>query len=111
MGILGRFVFWEFPRASWQYDVMVGLILAFVFFTPRDFFKDQPKAASVVMLEGGSFFIETQSMNGVSSEADRLAKATALVNARYQTHKPVTHLDPMYDSEEQIIGYAASVRP
>ena len=29
---LGRFIFWEFPRASWQYDVMVGLILAFILF-------------------------------------------------------------------------------
>jgi len=114
MGILRRFIFWDFPRASWQYDVMVGLILAFVFLTPRGFFKDNPRAASVVMLpgEGGSgpFLIEPKLLAGVA-EADLLAKATVLVNARYKTNKPVTHVEPVYDDEEQLIGYSASVRP
>ena len=31
MKALGRLIFWEFPRASWQYDVIVALILAFIF--------------------------------------------------------------------------------
>jgi hypothetical protein len=114
MGTLRRFIFWDFPRASWQYDVMVGLILAFIFLTPRAVFKDQPKAASVVMLpgEGGSgpFLIEPRLLSGVP-EADLLKKATALVNARYKTNKPVTHVEPVYDDEEQIIGYSASIRP
>ena len=30
-----RFLFWDYPRAGWQYDVMVGLILAFIFITPH----------------------------------------------------------------------------
>jgi hypothetical protein len=114
MGTLRRFVFWDFARASWQYDVMVGLILAFVFLTPRAWFKDQPKAASVVMLPGesgsGPFLIEPKLLEGVP-EADRLTKATALVNARYKTNKPVTHVEPVYDDEEQIIGYSAFIRP
>ncbi len=50
MGNLSRFVLWDFPRASWQYDVIVALILAFIFLTPREIFRDQPKAANVVML-------------------------------------------------------------
>lgn len=109
MGILRRFVFWDFPRASWQYDVMVGLILAFVFLTPRAVFKDQPKAASVVMLPG-AFFIEPMSLAGVP-EAEMLSRATALVNARYKINKPVTHIEAVYDDEKQIIGYSASVHP
>ena len=110
MGILGQFIFWDFPRASWQYDVMVGLILAFVFLTPRAVFKDQPKAASVVMLPGGGFLIEPKSLAGVP-EADLEKKATELVNTRYKTNKPVTSVEPVYDDEEQLIGYSASVRP
>lgn len=114
MGLLRRFIFWEFARATWQYDVMVGLILAFVFLTPRSFFKDQPKAASVVLLPGeggsGTFLIDPSLLAGVP-EADRYAKATALVNARYKTNKPVTHLEPVYDDDQQVIGYSASVRP
>src|SRR5215470_16952429 len=110
MGTLGRFIFWDFPRASWQYDVMVGLILAFVFLVPRDFFKDQPKAASVVMLPNDEYFIQPQLLEGVPQE-QLLNRATALVTERNQTRKPVTHVEPLYDSEKQIIGYAASVRP
>src|ERR1035438_1611358 len=34
--MLKRFILWEYPRASWQYDVIVAIILAFVFLTPRD---------------------------------------------------------------------------
>jgi hypothetical protein len=114
MGTVRRFIFWDFARASWQYDVMVGLILAFVFLTPRALFKDQPKAASVVMLPGengsGPFFIEPRLLAGVP-EAEWNAKATGLVNARFKTNKPVTHVEPAYDDEGQIIGYSASIRP
>ena len=53
-GGVKRFIFWDYPRAGWQYDIMVGLILAFIFLTPRDWFRDQPKASSVVMLPSES---------------------------------------------------------
>ena len=108
--MLRRFIFWDFARATWQYDVMVGLILAFVFLTPRAVFKDQPRAASVVMLPGGDFLIEPQLLVGVP-ETELLKKATVLVNARYKTNKPVTHVEPVYDDEKQIIRYSASIRP
>ena len=28
-----RFLLWDYPRAGWQYDVMVVLILAFIWLT------------------------------------------------------------------------------
>ena len=110
MNRLGRFVFWDYPRASWQYDVMVGLILAFVFVAPRYVnFRDQPKPASITMLpaEGGAIYhLETRLLSGVSA-ADRAAKATELVNARYQTHVEIVRVDPIVDAEDETIGYAA----
>ena len=51
--MLKRFVLWDYPRASWQYDVMVGIIVAFIFLTPRAWFRDQPripKASSIFLL-------------------------------------------------------------
>jgi len=36
------FVLWEYERGSWQYDVMVALIVVFVLFTPTRYFHDQP---------------------------------------------------------------------
>jgi hypothetical protein len=41
--ILSRTFFWSYERMTWQYDVAVGLILIFVFLTPRTWFHDQPQ--------------------------------------------------------------------
>lgn len=35
---LAKLLIWYYERGSWQYDVMVILILAFIFLTPRSFF-------------------------------------------------------------------------
>ena len=39
---LKGFVLWEYERGSWQYDVMVALIVVFVLFTPARYFHNQP---------------------------------------------------------------------
>jgi hypothetical protein len=41
---LGRIFFWSYERMTWQYDVMVALIVLFVLLTPRHWFRDQPRA-------------------------------------------------------------------
>ncbi len=41
-GTLKGFLLWDYERGSWQYDVMVALILIFVFLTPARWFHDQP---------------------------------------------------------------------
>jgi hypothetical protein len=40
--IVVRSVFWAYERGSWQYDLIVLAILAFIFFTPRAWFNDRP---------------------------------------------------------------------
>lgn len=114
MGTLGRFLLWDYPRASWQYDVMCGLILAFIFLTPNDLFRDQPRAASVVMLPAeptsGLFWIAPQNLAQVAP-ADQVAEAAKLVNSRYKTHKVVTRVEPLRDAEEAVTGYIAYTRP
>lgn len=41
--ILYRTVCWSYERGTWQYDVAVGAILAFVLLTPRHWFRDSPQ--------------------------------------------------------------------
>jgi hypothetical protein len=111
MRALGRFLFWEYPRASWQYDVMVALILIFIFVTPLYVnFRDQPKAASVVMLppQQGSeeFLIEARLLAGVPP-AEQAARATELVRARYKSRQTIQRVEPLLNDEEEIIGYRA----
>ena len=41
--LLRAYFFWTYPRGSFHYDVMVTLILAFIFITPRFWnFNDHP---------------------------------------------------------------------
>lgn len=106
---IGRFIFWDYARGSWQYDVMVGLILMFIFLTPREIFSDQPKAANVVMLRGG-FWIDPQLLNGVP-EDQLVSRATALVKQRYKTRPAISQVEPIPDDAGQIKGYMAFTQP
>lgn len=37
---LWRAIYWTYERATWQYDLMVAAILAFVWLTPPDWLGD-----------------------------------------------------------------------
>lgn len=109
-----RFIFWDYPRAGWQYDVMVGLILAFIFLTPRDMFRDQPRASTIVMLpsEHGAtvFWMDAEQFSN-ASEADRAARASALLKARTGKKYNVVRLEPILDSDKETKGYMAYTTP
>ncbi len=47
---VGRIFFWSYERMTWQYDVMVALIVVFVLLTPRHWFHDQPRPVASVQL-------------------------------------------------------------
>ena len=40
MRIVWRTIYWTYERATWQYDLMVIAILAFVWLTPPDWIGD-----------------------------------------------------------------------
>jgi len=110
MQTLRRLIFWDFPRTSWQWDIIVTLILAFIFLTPRDLFRDQPRAASIQMLQQG-FLIEPKLLTNVP-RADLPEKAAELVNQRFKTHTTITHVEPVFDeAEHEITGYMAYTKP
>lgn len=116
--MLKRFILWDYPRASWQYDVMVGIIVAFIFLTPREWFRDQPRiphASSIAPLpseKGGSlFFVDSELLSGIA-ENQRAAKLTDLLQTRTgDRHLSVTRVEPILDSEGELQGYMAFARP
>ena len=115
--MLKRFIFWDYPRATWQYDVMVGIILAFIFFTPRAWFHDWPRvpiASSIAPLpteKGESvFFVNTELLAGVPVE-QRAAKLTGILQVRMNNrHLVVIRVEPVLDSEDELQGYMAFAR-
>lgn len=61
-------LFWTYERGTWQYDLMVALILAFIFFTPRAWFHDQPASpvtGAAAGLVDGSVAGEVQPVQNV----------------------------------------------
>ena len=115
---LKRFVFWEYPRGSRQYDVIVVLILAFIFLTPRAWFRDQPRvprANKIAMLpdENGSanYWIDPELLAGVPDN-QRAARLSQLLKGENGRWKPVLRLQPIYDeSEQELKGYVAFTTP
>jgi hypothetical protein len=116
--MLKRFILWDYQRGSWQYDVMVGIILAFILLIPRDWFRDQPKlpnARSIAMLpsENGSsvFFVDSQFLEG-TAENQREAKLTQVLQTRMSNRRlKVFRVEPILDSEGVVQGYMAFARP
>jgi hypothetical protein len=107
MNALKRLVLWEYPRASWQYDVIVGAIVVFVFVTPYFIsFGDRPKPASVAIVRGG-YWIEAQQLAGVP-DTMLATRAAAVVNAKYKAHAVIASVEPIYDdAEQELKGYLA----
>lgn len=106
-----RFIFWDFPRASWQYDVVVGLILLFIFATPRSWFHDQPKEASLVFMSSAHgtnrIFIASELLSDVP-EAQRPSRAEQLISQRTGKRWHVTRVEPIRDdAEEETKGFIA----
>lgn len=113
--VLKKWILWEFPRGSWQYDVMVALILGFVFLTPREWFRDRPKPQHVAMLpaEGGAavYWIDSRLLAGLP-EAERLSRAEAIVRSYSKgAQKRVVRLEPIFDSERELQGFMAFAVP
>src|SRR3954470_21802690 len=94
-----RLILWDFARASWQYDVIVALILAFVFLTPRDWFRDQPRlphASSIALLPSeNGFFVNTQMLDGIA-ENQRIEKLNSELQKRMSNRRlRVTRVEPI----------------
>lgn len=44
--IIWNALFWTYDRATWQYDLMVVVILAFIWLTPPDWLSDPMASGS-----------------------------------------------------------------
>jgi len=109
---LKRVLLWDYPRASWQYDVIVAVILLFVFLTPRDWFRDQPRTpqSSAISLLPGSYWLEPELLNNIP-ENQRAERASSILQARYNKRQTVSQLQPIYNSEQELQGFIVFTRP
>ncbi len=116
-GAVKRFILWDYPRASWQFDVMVGIILLFVLFTPREWFRDQPRIphsspiAQLPVAHGANIFWVEPELVAAIPESQRLSRLGAILKDRTGKQQIITRLEPIFDSEKEIKGYMAIAKP
>lgn len=74
--VVKSYFFWTYNRGSVHYDVMVTLILAFIFLTPRGVFRDKPverrphQSEVVVQSDGRDGFIYEVDASAVTGKSD-----------------------------------------
>ena len=89
-----KIVFWNYPRTSWQWDVLCVLILVFIFLTPKSWFQNSEfKPQLRVMI----------SAELVGAQADR---GTIERRARELTKRPegeVKAINDLRDSTGKLI--------
>ena len=96
-----KVVFWNYPRTSWQWDVLCVLILVFIFLMPKSWFQNSEfRRQRTVILP----------TEVVGVQADR---GTIERRARELAGRPeskVTAVRPRVDSGGKLIGYEVDIR-
>jgi hypothetical protein len=124
---LRSYFWWTYERGSFHYDVMVTLILVFLFLGPRFIdFKDRPvetaalHSSEVLVKEAGNvgdasrFLYQIraddiqQSINGDTSDA-AIRSAILRVIEPIAGEVAIEHYEPVRDAQGRIIAYDAWV--
>jgi len=121
--LIGSYIFWAYERGSFHYDVMVTLILAFMFISPHYIdFRDKPvetvplRATEVLVKEagrsGGSirflYQIRADDMRGAATDDDRRAAILRVVEP-IAGEVTIDHYEPVLDAHGKVVAYNAWV--
>jgi hypothetical protein len=118
---LRSYFWWTYERGSFHYDVMVTLILLFLFLGPRFIdFKDRPvetvalHSSEVLVKEAGTrgessrfmFQIRADDMQGAKTDAERQAAILRVIEP-ISGEVTLERYEPVYDAQGHIIAYNA----
>ncbi len=123
MNTLRSYIFWTYERGSFHYDVMVTLILLFLFLSPRFLdFKDKPvqqvplqhSEVLVKAAHGGEeeptfvYEIRVDDLHGAASDAD-LRRAILDVIEPIAGDVTIEKYSPVVDAKGHIVAYDATI--
>lgn len=112
-----RLILWDYQRGVWQYDVICAVILLFIFFAPRSWFRDQPATPTAFQITSMpahqgelAFWVQSETVTAIP-EDKRPAEIAKILEQRVRKKMVVTHLEAIPDSEGVLIGYMAYAKP
>ncbi len=118
---LRSYFWWTYERGSFHYDVMVTLILLFLFLAPHFIdFKDKPvetvalHSSEVLVKEAGTsgessrfeFQIRADDMQGAKTDAERQAAILRVIEP-ISGEVTLERYEPVRDAQGHIIAYDA----
>ena len=121
--LIKSYFWWTYERGSFHYDVMVTLILLFMFIAPRLIdFKDKPvetvalHASEVLVKEAGSteesnrflYQIRADDMGGATTDSERRAAILRVIEP-ISGEVTLERYEPVYDAQGKVIAYDAWV--
>jgi hypothetical protein len=112
---LKSYLFWTYPRGSFHYDVMVTLILAFIFISPRLInYRERPQetltsASGVLVKASGKNAFTYEIGAGLVKEAANDADLKAELLTRIQTISGNVQLD-RYTAQKDASGHVFEYR-
>jgi hypothetical protein len=115
-----RSVFWAYERGTWQYDLMVLAILAFIFVSPRAWFNDRPTLELTDLRHQQGFVEMGHGKQGwrymidarlVESYAGTTPEDAIQMILSRQLPQPFTVLsiDPITDKNKIVLGYTVLI--
>ena len=115
--IVKSYIFWTYGRGSVHYDVMVTIILLFIFLTPRGVFKDKPvehtphQTEVVVHPDGQDGFIYEVDGSAVSGKSDDAVREELLrVIEPIAGEVEIASYEPVKDSKGRVTMYKVRVQ-
>jgi hypothetical protein len=110
------YIFWTYERGSFHYDVMVTLILAFIFLAPRFInFKDQPAEhlphpTGITFVEEGNHLIYHVDASVVDAQDEAMVRNNLLhIIEPISGRVTLLSTEPLRDSAGRIVAYRAVV--
>jgi len=116
-GWLRPVLFWSYRRASWQYDLIVVAILAFIFLTPRSFFSDQPRLPKVREVQtlndelGTQVFLVESAAVGDKTGDEITVVVQDLLRRQTGHDLEIVETRPSMDAGGEVTGYLVYARP
>jgi hypothetical protein len=105
------YILWTHPRGGLHYDVMVTVILAFIFLTPHSIFKDSPGNRTphlseiIVRPDGPNVFLYELGASAVASDESDTQKALKQALEPVAGNIAITRYEVLRSSSGKVTGY------
>jgi hypothetical protein len=103
---LKKILFWPYERGSWQYDIMVVAILAFIFFAPNDLFHSHRSSHADEGAASQPIFVSRDEVGEVR-EGELEKKVNEMLTSKYGHRVEVTRIERVVNESKELTGYLA----